>query len=122
MKNRFSITTDKPHRVLALALGLILLAAGAFAHGGFDHIRGTVVKVADNVLTVKTATGNVDFKLDSRTSLTRNDAKAQVADLKQGTRIVVEVPEGSKDRVARLIRIGTAPKAPAPVSHHHSAK
>src|SRR4051812_47956637 len=33
----------------------------AFAHGGFDHIRGTVARVAKN--------GNVDVKLDSNTGM-----------------------------------------------------
>ena len=54
----------------------------AFAHGGFDHVLGTVVKVADNVLTIKTDKGNVDVKLDAQTELTRDGQKAQIADLK----------------------------------------
>ena len=79
MKNRFRITTAK----LILAVAALV---PAFAHGGFDHIRGTVARVANNVLTVKTAHGNVDVKLDSNTNLTRNDRKALVSDLKPGAR------------------------------------
>src|ERR1700687_3133325 len=106
MTNRLNITTDKPpNRTLGLGLRLsiILLAiavAPAFAHGGFDHVRGTVVKVANNVLTVKTANGNVDLKLDNKTELTKNDKKAQLAALKVGARVIVEVPEGSNDKIA----------------------
>src|SRR5207237_1958269 len=97
MKNRFRITTAK----------LILAAAAlvpAFAHGGFDHIRGTVARVANNVLTVKTTHGNVDVKLDSRTNLTRDDRKALVSDLQPGARVIAGVPEGSKDHIARSVR------------------
>ena len=109
MKKRFCSTTAK----------LILAAAAlvpAFAHGGFDHIRGTVARVANNVLTVKTDHGNVDVKLDNRTNLIRNDRKALVSDLKPGARVIAEVPEGSKDHVAQSVRIGALPKS-AP-SHH----
>jgi hypothetical protein len=105
-------TTAKSSHALALGLGIVLLAiaalAPAFAHGGFDHIRGTVVKVANNVLTVKTATGNVDVKLDTKTELTRDDQKAQIADLKPGVRVIVDVPEGSKDKIAHSVKIGAA--------------
>ena len=106
MKNRFRITIAN----------LILAAAAlvpAFAHSGFDHIRGTVARVANNVLTVNTAHGNVDVKLDDRTNLIRNDRKALVSDLKSGARVIAEVPEGSKDPVAQSVRIGAYPK-PAP--------
>ena len=109
MKKRFCSTTAK----------LILAAAAlvpAFAHGGFDHIRGTVARVANNVLTVKTDHGNVDVKLDNRTNLIRNDRKALVSDLKPGVRVIAEVPGGSKDHVAQSVRIGAFPKT-AP-SHH----
>ena len=60
MTNRLNITTGKPpNRALGLGLSIILLVIAAsaptFAHGGFEHVRGTVVRVANNVLTVKTA-------------------------------------------------------------------
>src|SRR5580704_11664421 len=93
----------------ALALTVILsLAAPMFAHGGFDHVMGTVVKLADHVLTVKTTKGNVDVKLDDKTELTKNGAKADAADLKPGVRVVVDIPEGSKDKIAHSVKIGAA--------------
>src|ERR1700736_3474173 len=114
MTNRLSITTGKPPNPLGIGLSVILLVIAAsapvFAHGGFDHVRGTVVKVANNVLTVKTAKGNVDLKLDNKTELTKNDQKAQLADLKVGARVIVEVPEGSKDKIAYSVKIGTLTK------------
>jgi VCBS repeat-containing protein len=99
-----------------LRAGLVLaaLAVQVIAHGGFDHVIGTVVKVENNVLTVKTAKGDVDVKLNDKTEITRNDQKAQVADLKPGTRVVVDVPEGSKDRVAHSVKVGVTGAANAP--------
>jgi hypothetical protein len=106
MTKRYRITNAK----LLLAAAAIV---PAFAHSGFDHIRGTVARVANDVLTVKTEHGNVDVKLDSRTGLIRDNHKALVSDLKPGARVIAEVPEGSKDRFAQSVRIGAALK-PAP--------
>ena len=101
--------TRKSSRALALMLAVLLaLAIPAFAHGGFDHVMGTVVKVANNVLTVKTTKGNVDVKLDDKTEITKNDQKAQLTDLTPGVRVVVDIPEGNKDKLAHSVKIGTA--------------
>src|SRR3981189_2636297 len=116
MPTRWNIitTSNRPQRTPALWLSLMVLAIAAsvpaFAHGGYDHIRGTVAKVVNNVLTVKTAKGNVDVKLDSQTDLTNNNHKAQVTDLKVGVRVIVDVPEGSKNMLAHSVKIGAAPK------------
>ena len=95
-------------------LVLVALAAQIIAHGGFEHVIGTVVKVENNVLTVKTAKGDVDVKLSEKTEITRNDQKAQIADLKPGTRVVVDIPEGSKDRLAHSVKVGVSGAASAP--------
>jgi len=101
-----------------IAVALFVCATGlGFAHGGFDHVMGTVVKVADNVLTVKTAKGNVDVKLDDKTELTKNGQPAQLTDMAPGARVVVDVPEGSKDKVAHSVKIGTGAKS---TDHHVS--
>jgi hypothetical protein len=88
------------------------LAAHVFGHAGFEHVMGTVVKVTGNVLTVKTAKGNVDVKIDDKTEFTKNSQKAKPGDLTPGVRIVVDIPEGSQDKVAHSIKIGTATPVP----------
>lgn len=94
-------------RALALCAAAVL-ALTAFAHEGFDHVTGTIAKVNGNVVTVKTAKGNVDVKVDAKTEITRNDKAAAMADLKPGVRVVFDIPEGSKDNVAHSAKLGVA--------------
>jgi hypothetical protein len=96
--------------VLAFALQLA-------AHGGFEHVIGTVVKMENNVVTVKTSKGDVDVRLNDKTEITKGAQKADAADLKPGVRVVVDIPEGSKDRIAHSIKIGVSG---AGDSHSHS--
>src|SRR5579863_8181480 len=102
MNHNSTTIIERVSRGAWLRVGLVLVALVAQlpAHGGFEHVIGTVVKVENNVLTVKTAKGDVAVKLNEKTEITKNDQKAQAADLKPGTRVVVDVPEGSKDKVA----------------------
>ena len=117
----YNIITKSLERALAFGMSMILLviaaSAPAVAHGGFDHVRGTVVTVANHVLTIKTASGNVDVKLDNRTDLIRNDQKAQLADLKPGVRVIVDLAKDSKDKVAYSVKIGALTKAVGQQGH-----
>jgi len=120
MKRTSSMFLNPPNGGLPLGLSIVLLIFGlvpAFAHGDFDHIKGTVVKVANNVLSIKTTRGNVDVKLDNHTDLTRNDRKAQLADLRRDARVIVDVPKGNKELVAHSVKIGTV--SPAAGQHKH---
>jgi hypothetical protein len=103
-----------PGMWLRVGLVFVALATQIIAHGGFEHVIGTVVKVENNVLRVKTAKGDVDVKLNEKTEITRNDQKAQAADLKPGTRVVVDIPEGSKDRLAHSVKVGVSGPTSAP--------
>ena len=102
-----TIITRKSRAIL-LTVALLAFMAQAVAHGGFDHVIGTVAKVENHVLTVKTAKGDVDVKLAETTELTKSNQKAAIEDLKPGARVVVDVPEGSKERVAHSVKIGVA--------------
>jgi hypothetical protein len=110
----------RPNIIITSLLTLLLgCAAQVLAHGGFDHVTGTVVKLENSVLTVKTAKGDVAVTLDAKTEITRSDKPAQAADLKVGTRVVVDVPEGSKTKVAHSIKIGAAAKAGTATATDH---
>jgi len=109
--------TKQPLNIIIISL-LLACAMQIFAHGGFDHVTGTVVKLENNVLIVKTAKGDSAVTLDAKTEITQNDTPAQAVDLKAGVRVVVDIPEGSKTKVAHSVKIGTAAKAAAPAAAH----
>jgi len=116
------ITTRTPIRntagriALCLAVMASILTAPVFAHEGFEHVLGTVAKISGNILTVKTAKGDVDVKLDDKTEFTKGSQKALLADLKLGMRVVVDVPEHAKEKIAHSVKIGAAVAA-APNTH-----
>jgi hypothetical protein len=114
-----TIITNSAARAAAV-LWLSLLMCGStmqvLAHGGFDHVTGTVAKVDNDTLTVKTAKGNVDVKLNDKTEITRGDQKAAIGDLKPGSRVVVDLPEGVKNPFAHSVKVGVAGAA-APHDH-----
>ena len=103
---------------LCLVVALLPFAVQVFAHGGMEHVIGTVVKVESNNLTVKTAKGNVDVKLNEKTTITRSDHPAQVADLKPGTRVVVEVMKDGNDRLAHSVQLGASSASGHPHEQH----
>jgi hypothetical protein len=107
------------NRVAALCVGILLLAftAPMFAHGGFDHVIGTVAKIDNNMLTVTTAKGPVIVMLNDKTEITKDSKKAMLADLTVGARVVVDIPEGSKDKLAHSVKIGVT----AAADDHHDA-
>jgi hypothetical protein len=104
------------YRAAALCVSLILLtfATPLFAHGGFDHVQGTVAKVDNNMMTVTTAKGDVIVMLNDKTEITKDTKKAALADLIPGARVVVDIPEGNKDKLAHSVKIGVA----AAAAHH----
>jgi hypothetical protein len=110
-------------RAAALCAGVFLLAAAVpvFAHGGFDHVIGTVAKVDHNMLTVTTAKGPVMVMLNDKTEITKDSKKAMQTDLKPGARVVVDIPEGSKDKMAHSVKIGVTAAADHDDDHDHAA-
>lgn len=100
---RLNIITTK---LLSAALAALFLGALAFAHGGFEHVMGTISKVEKSMITVKTEKGDVDVKLDAKTEITKDDHKATVEDLVIGARVVIDLPEKEKSPAAHSIKIG----------------
>ena len=119
--NHHNITTINRTRQLAgwLIAAILASAIQLIAHGGFDHVIGTVVKMENSVLTVKTSKGNVDVRLNDKTEVTKGDQKAGAADLKPGTRVVVDIPEGSKDKIAHSVKVGVSKATDAHAQESH---
>ena len=102
-------------RWIAAVATIALLAspAASWAHGGHVHrVMGTVSNVEGNHLTVNATDGKtVMVMLDAKTEITRGEARATVADITVGDRVVAEGAEEKGMIMATKIQLGTA--APA---------
>jgi hypothetical protein len=112
--NTQSITTTKLKIQIALVavLALALLPAIVSAHGGEEHVVGTVTKVSDTSVTVKTTAGKmVEVGFDAKTTYARAKAPIQKTDVKVGDRIVIHAVEVNEKLVAHTVELGGATTA-----------
>ena len=95
-------------------ISFLLLVAAAFAHGGLEHVRGTIAKVSDQSITVTTTAGKtVEVLLDPMTTYARADKPIQRTDLKVGDRVVIHAAEKGSTLTAHTVEVGAAaPKKP----------
>jgi Cu/Ag efflux protein CusF len=115
--NTRSMRTIK-HKIQAALFAILflaLLSTVAFAHGGEEHVTGTVVKVSDTSVTVKTTAGKtVEVGFDAKmTTYVRAKQTIQKSDIKVGDRIAIHAMEVNEKLVAHSVELGTA----APAKH-----
>ena len=112
--NMQSIITTKLKIQIALVamLALALVPAIVSAHGGEEHVIGTVTKVSDTSVTVKTTAGKiVEVGFDAKmTTYARAKLPTQKSDVKVGDRIVIHAMEVNEKLVAHTVELGAAPK------------
>jgi len=110
MHSRHISTTKFRFSIAMVAIvSLALSAAIASAHGGEEHVTGTVSMISDNSVTVKTTAGKiVEIAFDAKTTFTRAKQPIQKADIKTGDRIVVHAAEVDHKLVAHTVQIGAA--------------
>jgi hypothetical protein len=101
-----------------LILVALMAMAGATtlaAHEGHAHsILGTITAFHDNQLELQTKDGKtVTVTLNEKTTILRGKAKVDTADLKEGTRVVVEPVSEKAPIVAKTVTVGSATKKPA---------
>lgn len=109
---------------LVLALSFFMASVQtAFAHGGFEHVMGTVTKVSAQSVTVETtAKKSVEVGLTAKTTYTRGTKKVEASDMKAGDRVVIDATEVNEKLVAAEIKLGTAPAKSAHGGHTPSSK
>jgi hypothetical protein len=113
IRQRSTITINRA--VLAAVIGLSMFAAMAIAHGGLEHVTGTVAKISATSVTVKTTAGKmVDVAFDAKTTFSRNDQPMEKTAIKVGDRVVIHAEEVNEKLVAHTVQIGAA----APASHN----
>src|SRR6266853_4146550 len=118
--NTHSINTTKLKiQVAILAIvSLALLPTIARAHGGEEHVTGTVTKISDASVTVKTTAGKtVEVGFDAKTTYARGKEPLQKTDIKVGDRIVIHAVEVNEKLVAHTVAIGTAVVAKQAAKH-----
>ena len=105
--------------VLALFL-LLVNVRTAFAHGGAEHVMGTVSTVSAQSVTVETKDKKVvEVGLNSKTTYTRNDKKVAPSDVKVGDRVMIEAKEVNEKLVADSVKLGVAASKSASADHSH---
>lgn len=93
-------------------LAIALLPTTVFAHGGEEHVIGTVTAVSDTSVTVKTTAGKmVAVGFDAKTTFARTKQPVQKSDIKAGDRVVIHAVEVNEKLVAHTVEIGAATTA-----------
>ena len=93
-------------------MAIALLPTIVFAHGGEEHVTGTVTAISDTSVTVKTTVGKVvDVGFDPKTTFARAKQTIQKSDIKVGDRIVIHAVEVNEKLVAHTVEIGAGTTA-----------
>lgn len=99
-------------KTVTLFLSLLLFAAVAFAHGGVEHVMGTVTKVTEKSITVETKDKKtVEINLTADTKFLKGETAVALKDLKVGDRVVVDAKKDGSKLVATRVRMAAAEAA-----------
>jgi hypothetical protein len=93
-------------RLALLVVASLAITLAAFAHEGNEHVRGVVTEISARSITVQVGKTTRTLKLSDKTTYKQGGKAAHFADLKVGDRVVIDVPEHSKD--ASEIQIAAA--------------
>ena len=96
-------------KLFGTIVAIILIAGVAYAHGGMEHVMGTVVSMTDNSITVKTTAGKTQtVNTSADTKYTQMDKSIAMKDLKVGDRIVIEAVKKDGKLTAAEVKVGMA--------------
>jgi hypothetical protein len=101
-------------RFLVLIACISLVAAAALAHGGEEHVLGTVTKVTQDSITVKTAKSVVTVAVVPETTFTKGKVAAKITDLNVGDRVVIHAKEPTEGKLVADTVQFAAPVPSAP--------
>ena len=96
-------------QLLSVVALVLALGAGALAHNGNDHVRGTVTAVSAQSVTVQLADKSTKtLSISDKTEFEAAGKPGRLTDIKVGDRVVIDVPEHKTN--ALLIKVGAAQK------------
>jgi hypothetical protein len=90
---------------------LLFLSTLVFAHGNEKHVMGTVTKVDDSSIVVKTKEGDKSVMVTSETKFIKGTAAVTQKDVKVGDRVVIHAMPMGDMLHATEVKIGTVPAA-----------
>ena len=104
---------------LLAIVSLALLPTIATAHGGEEHVTGTVTKISDTSVTVKTTAGKtVEIGFDAKmTTYEHAKQPIQKTDIKVGDRVAIHAMEVDEKLVAHSVELGVAKAAKQTAKH-----
>ena len=103
-------------RLLVLLAAFVLSASLVYAHGGADHLQGTITAIEGDHIQIKDQAGKpVMVMLGKTTKYLKDDKSSTKAELKVGIRVLIDAKMDEKMKMysAEEIRIGVADKAAA---------
>jgi hypothetical protein len=108
--NQFKEAVMKKHSLMLTTALICALITGtlAFAHGGMEHVLGTVTALTDHSLSVKTRDGAIKtVEFDGETKFVKGDAAATIKDVQVGNRVVIHAHNHDNALHAAEVKIGT---------------
>jgi len=90
---------------------LLFLSTMVFAHGNEKHVIGTVTKVDDTSIVVKTKEGDKTVMMMPTTKFMKGTAAITKKDVRVGDRVVIHAMPMGEMLHATEVKIGTAPAA-----------
>ena len=92
-----------------LCICTLILSTLAFAHGGMEHVLGTVTAITEHSISVKTSDGTVTtVEFDGETKFIKGDAAATIKDVQMGSRVVIHAHKHDNSLHAAEVKIGTS--------------
>lgn len=103
-----------------------LLTVAALAHGGVEHLKGTITKVDGGFITLQGEKGTpIQVETDAKTEFSRGTATATLKDVAVGDKAVIHAVEHDERLTARVVKLGAASPSKASLPdagiepHHH---
>lgn len=109
----------KPRMICAVLI-VGLFTGLALAHDGNKHVKGTVVELGENSISVETPEKQKHtIAVDEKTKFEKSGTAATMKDLKVGDRVVIDVHETGETMHGSLVRFGK-PKSAQQKPRSHS--
>ena len=90
----------------------LLLASFAAAHGGMDHVMGTVAEMTSHSLSVRATDGTTKVvEFDGETKFLKGETPAAASEVHLGDRVVIHAHKMGTMLHAAEVKIGTAKAA-----------